>query len=95
MRRKPSNEIGPGVCDIHSPRVPSEVEMTELLIKATKNLAPDQIWVNPDCSLKTRGREEVRPALINMVAAAQALREDFAGTHDKLDPTGTEATVNA
>ena len=49
----------------------------------------------PDCGLKTRGQEVVRLALVNMVAAAQALREDFARTNDKIAPTGTEATVNA
>ena len=48
------NEIGPGVYDIHSPRVPAVEEMTELLVKATKHLKADQIWVNPDCGLKTR-----------------------------------------
>ncbi|MEJ0096499.1 MAG: 5-methyltetrahydropteroyltriglutamate--homocysteine S-methyltransferase [Methylocella sp.] len=68
------NEIGPGVYDIHSPRVPAVSEMTELLIKATKHLAADQIWVNPDCGLKTRKWDEVRPALVNMVAAARELR---------------------
>jgi 5-methyltetrahydropteroyltriglutamate--homocysteine methyltransferase len=68
------NEIGPGVYDIHSPRVPSTEEMVDLLQKARKNLAPDQIWVNPDCGLKTRKWEEVRPALVNMVAAAAQAR---------------------
>ncbi|WP_088346452.1 MULTISPECIES: 5-methyltetrahydropteroyltriglutamate--homocysteine S-methyltransferase [Rhodomicrobium] len=68
------NEIGPGVYDIHSPRVPSTAEMVELLVKATRHLAPGQIWVNPDCGLKTRGWAEVRPALVNMVEAARQLR---------------------
>ncbi|BBK41518.1 5-methyltetrahydropteroyltriglutamate--homocysteine methyltransferase [Allostella vacuolata] len=68
------NEIGPGVYDIHAPRTPPVDEMADLLAKARQHLAPDQIWVNPDCGLKTRKWEEVRPALVNMVAAAQAMR---------------------
>lgn len=68
------NEIGPGVYDIHSPRVPPVKEMVDLLERATQRLAPEQVWVNPDCGLKTRKWEEVRPALINMVAAARRLR---------------------
>jgi 5-methyltetrahydropteroyltriglutamate--homocysteine methyltransferase len=72
------NEIGPGVYDIHSPRVPAVEEMTELLVKATKHLKTDQIWVNPDCGLKTRKWDEVRPALANMVAAARQLRSTMA-----------------
>jgi 5-methyltetrahydropteroyltriglutamate--homocysteine methyltransferase len=69
------NEIGPGVYDIHSPRCPSAEDMTTLLRKAKEQLAPDQIWVNPDCGLKTRRWEEVKPALENMVAAAKQLRQ--------------------
>ncbi|MBJ3775611.1 5-methyltetrahydropteroyltriglutamate--homocysteine S-methyltransferase [Acuticoccus mangrovi] len=68
------NEIGPGVYDIHSPRVPPVGEMVRLLQKAAQRLAPWQIWVNPDCGLKTRRWEEVRPALLNMVAAARRMR---------------------
>ena len=68
------NEIGPGVYDIHSPRVPDVEEMTGLLTLARKRLADTQIWINPDCGLKTRKWEEVRPALVNMVAAARELR---------------------
>lgn len=68
------NQIGPGVYDIHSPRCPPVDEMTELLRKAKERLAPDQIWVNPDCGLKTRKWDEVRPALVNMVEAARRLR---------------------
>ena len=68
------NEIGPGVYDIHSPRIPAEREMTDLLTLAGKHLPPQQIWVNPDCGLKTRKWDEVRPALVAMVAAAQAMR---------------------
>ncbi|HUN42004.1 MAG TPA: 5-methyltetrahydropteroyltriglutamate--homocysteine S-methyltransferase [Acetobacteraceae bacterium] len=67
-------EIGPGVWDIHSPRVPDAAEMATLLGLARQRLADWQIWVNPDCGLKTRRWEEVRPALQAMVAAAQSLR---------------------
>jgi len=69
------NEIGPGVYDIHSPRVPEVSEMTALLRLARERLADGQIWINPDCGLKTRKWDEVRPALVNMVAAARELRE--------------------
>ncbi len=68
------NEIGPGVYDIHSPRVPEVPEMMELIGKARRNIAPDQIWINPDCGLKTRGWPEVLSALTNMVEAARQAR---------------------
>jgi len=69
------NDIGPGVWDIHSPRIPSAEHMANLVQKAAEVLAPEQLWVNPDCGLKTRKREEVEPALKNMVAAARQSRE--------------------
>jgi 5-methyltetrahydropteroyltriglutamate--homocysteine methyltransferase len=69
------NGIGPGVYDIHSPRVPSRAEMSELLDKALDVLEPAQLWVNPDCGLKTRGWPEVRAALQAMVQAAEGLRK--------------------
>lgn len=69
------NAIGPGVYDIHSPRVPPAEQMERLLQKALEVLAPEQLWVNPDCGLKTRGWEEVRPALTNLVEAARRVRE--------------------
>jgi 5-methyltetrahydropteroyltriglutamate--homocysteine methyltransferase len=69
------NEIGPGVYDIHSPRVPSVEEMVHLLDKAEKVLDIKQIWVNPDCGLKTRAWPETKVALKNMVEAAKILRE--------------------
>ncbi|HSY53684.1 MAG TPA: 5-methyltetrahydropteroyltriglutamate--homocysteine S-methyltransferase [Opitutaceae bacterium] len=72
------NEIGPGVYDIHSPRVPAVAEMEQLLEKALRVLPPGNIWVNPDCGLKTRGWAEVKPALRHMVEAAQRLRVRFA-----------------
>lgn len=68
------NEVGPGVYDIHSPRIPAEREMTDLLTLAAKHVPPAQIWVNPDCGLKTRKWDEVRPALVAMVAAAKSMR---------------------
>jgi 5-methyltetrahydropteroyltriglutamate--homocysteine methyltransferase len=71
--RYPS-EIGPGVYDIHAPRVPGVGEMADLLVRAGEQLDPHQLWVNPDCGLKTRKWDEVRPALVNMVEAARRLR---------------------
>ena len=71
------NEVGPGVYDIHSPRVPSSEEMSTLLKLALQVLRPEQIWVNPDCGLKTRGWPETVAALQNMVAAAHALRSSL------------------
>jgi 5-methyltetrahydropteroyltriglutamate--homocysteine methyltransferase len=68
------NEIGPGIWDIHSPRVPDEAEMVDLLRRARLRLQDWQIWVNPDCGLKTRQWAEVKPALQNLVAAAKAMR---------------------
>ena len=68
------NEIGPGVYDIHSPRVPSNQEMVKLLQKARKVISEDQLWVNPDCGLKTRGWDETMQALREMVNAAKAMR---------------------
>lgn len=68
------NEIGPGVYDIHSPRVPSREEMVRLLEKAAAVIPVNQLWVNPDCGLKTRHWDETKKALIEMVAAAQEMR---------------------
>ncbi|GAA3800911.1 5-methyltetrahydropteroyltriglutamate--homocysteine S-methyltransferase [Cellulomonas soli] len=66
--------VGPGVYDIHSPRVPSETEITELLTAAVKAIDVDQLWVNPDCGLKTRRYEEVTPSLERIQAATLAVR---------------------
>jgi 5-methyltetrahydropteroyltriglutamate--homocysteine methyltransferase len=74
------NEIGPGVYDIHSPRVPATHEMETLLNKASAVIPRENLWVNPDCGLKTRGWEEVRTSLIHMVEAARKLREQAAET---------------
>jgi 5-methyltetrahydropteroyltriglutamate--homocysteine methyltransferase len=71
------NEVGPGVWDIHSPRVPAREEMTALLRKAAGVLPPGNIWVNPDCGLKTRGWEETKAALHNMISAARELRQEL------------------
>ena len=69
------NEVGPGLYDIHSPRVPSVEEMMGLLKKALHVLPRKQVWVNPDCGLKTRGWPEVEESLINMVVAARKTRK--------------------
>jgi len=69
------NAIGPGVYDIHSPNIPSREHIVQLMHKAAQRIAPPQLWVNPDCGLKTRHWEEVRPALRNMVEAARMLRQ--------------------
>ena len=66
--------IGPGVYDIHAPRVPTVDEMVALMRLAQDHLRPEQLWVNPDCGLKTRKWEEVKPAIDAMVAAARELR---------------------
>jgi 5-methyltetrahydropteroyltriglutamate--homocysteine methyltransferase len=71
------NEIGPGVYDIHSPRVPTQKEMEDLLRLALVSLTPEQLWVNPDCGLKTRNWKEVEPALKSMVEAAKRVRSDI------------------
>ena len=70
------NEIGPGVYDIHSPRVPSKEEIKELLVKASKLIDTKKIWVNPDCGLKTRGWTETIGALKTMVDAAKEMRSN-------------------
>jgi len=71
------NAVGPGVYDVHSPAVPAAAGIEALLRRALAVLAPDQLWVNPDCGLKTRRWEEVRPAMQAMVAAARAVRESL------------------
>ncbi|MBR5695177.1 MAG: 5-methyltetrahydropteroyltriglutamate--homocysteine S-methyltransferase [Paludibacteraceae bacterium] len=74
VKFKYPNEIGPGVYDIHSPRVPSVDEMVALMRKAAQVINPAQLWVNPDCGLKTRGWAETEASLRNMVEAAKKLR---------------------
>ncbi len=72
------NEIGPGVYDIHSPRVPSVEEIVRLMRKAADVVPHGNLWINPDCGLKTRGWPETEAALANMVAAARQLRGELA-----------------
>lgn len=69
------NQIGPGVYDIHSPNTPTTAQMVKLMQKAAQQIPAQRLWVNPDCGLKTRQWSEVLPALKNMVAAAQQLRQ--------------------
>ena len=69
------NDIGPGIYDIHSPRVPSDEEMLALLIKAARVIPMENIWVNPDCGLKTRNWDETKDAIKEMVKTAQSIRE--------------------
>ena len=71
------NDIGPGVYDIHSPIVPTQQWMEQLLKKAAQSIPAEQLWVNPDCGLKTRAWPETREALTLMVAAAKQLREQY------------------
>jgi 5-methyltetrahydropteroyltriglutamate--homocysteine methyltransferase len=68
------NEIGPGVYDIHSPNIPTQDHIVQLMQKAAERVPAERLWVNPDCGLKTRQWAEVLPALTNMVAAAKTLR---------------------
>ena len=72
------NDIGPGVYDIHSPRVPATEEMVRLMSKAVQHVPAERLWVNPDCGLKTRAWPETEAALVNMVAAARKLRSQLA-----------------
>ncbi|WP_339487600.1 5-methyltetrahydropteroyltriglutamate--homocysteine S-methyltransferase [Pseudomonas sp. EL_65y_Pfl2_R95] len=72
------NDIGPGVYDIHSPRVPDTAEIIKLMSKAVQRIPAERLWVNPDCGLKTRGWAETEAALVNMVAAARQLRSQLA-----------------
>ena len=76
------NDIGPGVYDIHSPRIPTVLEMEKLLRKAREVIPDARLWVNPDCGLKTRNWPETIEALKNMVTAAQLLRAEV--TKEKL-----------
>ncbi|MFM0717329.1 5-methyltetrahydropteroyltriglutamate--homocysteine S-methyltransferase [Paraburkholderia strydomiana] len=78
------NEIGPGVYDIHSPRVPGADAMLRLLERACEVIPAERLWVNPDCGLKTRGWPETEAALTNMVRAAKALRAKLATRQPEL-----------
>ena len=70
-------EVGPGVYDIHSPRVPSTDEIKSALKKMLEKIDADKLWVNPDCGLKTRGEKETLASLYNLVKAAKELREEY------------------
>ena len=70
------NDIGPGIWDIHSPRIPPLSEMTKLLRKAAEVIPSERLWVNPDCGLKTRGWAEAEASLKNLVGAAKTLRQE-------------------
>ncbi|HET8929444.1 MAG TPA: 5-methyltetrahydropteroyltriglutamate--homocysteine S-methyltransferase, partial [Acidimicrobiales bacterium] len=72
--REYPNEIGPGIWDIHSPRVPSDAELDDLLTRAIEVFGADRLWVNPDCGLKTRGWPETTASLTGLVAAARRAR---------------------
>lgn len=76
--------IGPGVYDIHSPRVPGLEEILERLEQALRFIAPERLWVNPDCGLKTRGWPETLLSLGNMVQAVRVLREEYSDTQNKV-----------
>lgn len=78
------NEIGPGVYDIHSPRIPTVDEIVNLIEKAANFIPAQQLWINPDCGLKTRDWNEVESALKNMVNAANVLRKKFAEAQEQL-----------
>ena len=68
------NQIGPGTYDVHSPNIPEQQHIVQLMRKAAERIPAERLWVNPDCGLKTRQWAEVTPALRNMVAAANAPR---------------------
>jgi 5-methyltetrahydropteroyltriglutamate--homocysteine methyltransferase len=70
------NAIGPGVWDIHSPRIPARDEMLVLLRKALKTIPVERLWINPDCGLKTRDWPETKAALIQLTQAAAQLRQE-------------------
>jgi 5-methyltetrahydropteroyltriglutamate--homocysteine methyltransferase len=74
------NEIGPGVYDIHSPNIPSVNSIIDLMEKAAQRIPAQRLWVNPDCGLKTRNWEEVKPALSNMIAASRYLSSNLSAT---------------
>ena len=75
------NDIGPGIYDIHSSRVPDLDEMLQLLHRAAQLIPPVRLWVNPDCGLKTRGWNDTKKALIRMYQAAKIVRKEYDGKH--------------
>ena len=73
-----TNELGPGVYDIHSPRIPPAGEIAGFIRNALRAIPVEKLWINPDCGLKTRHWQEVKPAIQSMVAAAKVLRAEQA-----------------
>ncbi len=71
------NDIGPGVYDIHSARVPSVDEMVNLMKKVASLIPAERLWINPDCGLKTRDWEETKATLQNMLKATETIRKDY------------------
>jgi 5-methyltetrahydropteroyltriglutamate--homocysteine methyltransferase len=88
------NEIGPGVYDIHSPTVPTVQQVHDLLSKACQVIAPENLWVNPDCGLKTRAWPETEEALRNMVTATRQLRTALEGRQSAQGVSKFEVSVN-
>ncbi|WP_155286820.1 5-methyltetrahydropteroyltriglutamate--homocysteine S-methyltransferase [Lacticaseibacillus zhaodongensis] len=70
--------VGPGVYDIHSPRIPSEQEIIDVIHKILSKIPADHVWINPDCGLKTRDEPEAKASLINLVNATKVVREELA-----------------
>ncbi len=70
-------EVGPGVYDIHSPRIPSKDEIKSAIHKMLDRIPKEKLWVNPDCGLKTRGAAETIPSLENLVNAAKEVRDEI------------------
>lgn len=85
--------IGPGVYDVHSPRVPGCPELESRIRRALTVFGPDQLWINPDCGLKTRRWKEIEPALPNMVVAARKIRAELSRQHSTPVPIRSEAVL--
>lgn len=88
------NEVGPGIWDIHSPRVPSPDELDDLLRRAKAAIGTERLWINPDCGLKTRGWDETRASLTHLVAAARRARAQL-DRSSAADPMSGSSTVVA
>jgi 5-methyltetrahydropteroyltriglutamate--homocysteine methyltransferase len=86
---------GPGIYDVHSPRVPEVAALEGLLRRALKGIGPDRLWVNPDCGLKTRRYDQVIPALDHMVAASRRLRAEVASGEVSPDADADAARTKA
>ncbi|MDW8075146.1 MAG: 5-methyltetrahydropteroyltriglutamate--homocysteine S-methyltransferase [Bacteroidota bacterium] len=90
-----ARQIGPGVFDVHTPAVPSVESIETVLQRALRILPPEQVWVNPDCGLKTRAWEEVIPALRNMVQAAKRIRASYQGDAQPVSTGASHATQHS